>query len=123
MNASKLIAVLLAVSTTSAFAENIVITEAVGAQLQRWKPEDPTDTYELGVVDAVVGHNAKYFVVRVDAGISCPPGHHWLFNKQTKSYRSVDAGTCEYRNFKVVLKADKLIFLNGKKITAQYPIY
>jgi hypothetical protein len=76
-----------------------------------------------GTIDSIEAETAKYFVVRQDAGTSCAAGSHWLFNKQNKSYRPVDAGTCDDRKFKVILEPQKLIFKNGKKTTAQYPIY
>ena len=92
-------------------------------QLEHWKAEVRGEDYTAGSLDSVEAETAKHFVVRQDAGTSCAAGNHWLFNKLSKSYKPVDAGTCDDRKFKVNLESQKLIFKSGTKITAQYPIW
>lgn len=92
-------------------------------QLERWKAEIKGEEYMADSFDKVIAETAKHFVVYQNAGTSCAAGNHWLFNKQNKSYRPIDAGTCDDRKFEVILESQKLIFMSGKKITAQYPIY
>lgn len=92
-------------------------------QLERWKAEMTDQKYYADSYDRVIAETVTHFVIYQNAGTSCPAGTHWLFNKQMKSYRSVDGGTCDDRNFKAILQSNKLIFMSGNKITAQYPIY
>ncbi len=92
-------------------------------QLESWKAEVKAQEYMTdGVSDRVVAETTKHFVVYQNAGSSCAAGNYWLFNKQTKSYRQVDAGTCDDRKFKVILEPQKLLFMSGKKTTARYPL-
>lgn len=92
-------------------------------QLERWKAEKGAEQFTADSFNHVAAETATHFVVYGNAGTACPAGNHWLFNKKTKTYRSVDGGTCDDRNFKVVLTADKLTFKSGKKTTAMYPVY
>lgn len=93
------------------------------AQLERWKAEVKGQEYGQDGFDKVIAETSTHFIVYQNAGVSCAAGNHWLFNKKLKSYRPVDSGTCDDRKFKVILEADKLIFMSGKKVTAQYPVY
>ena len=93
------------------------------AQLESWNMEVNNHEYMADSFDKVVAENANYFVVYQNAGTSCAAGSHWLFNKQYKSYRAIDSGTCDDRDFKVTLNSDQLIFMSGKTLTALYPIY
>lgn len=93
------------------------------AQLERWKAEVKGREYSADGFDKVIGETSTHFVLYQNGGVSCAAGSHWLFNKRLKSYRPVDSGTCDDRKFKAILEADKLIFMSGKKITAQYPVY
>ncbi len=92
-------------------------------KLERWKAEIKGEEYMVDGFDKVVAETVKHFVVYQNAGTSCAAGNYWLFNKQYKSYRPIDAGTCDDRKFEVILEPQKLIFMSGKKITALYPIY
>lgn len=107
---------LLATSSSTIAGQNF-------AELERWKAEDKEQEYMSDSLDNVVAETATHFVVYQNAGVSCAAGNHWLFNKKLKSYKPVDAGTCDDRKFKVLLQSDKLIFTSGKKTTAQYPVY
>ena len=93
------------------------------AQLERWKAEVKGQEYSADSFDKVIAETSTHFIVYQNAGVSCAAGNHWLFNIQLKSYRPVDSGTCDDRKFKTILEADKLIFMSGKKVTAQYPVY
>lgn len=117
MKTTIFVAAVLAIASASAFSAPEF------TQLERWKAEVKGQEYIADSLDNVIAETAKYFVVYQNAGTSCAAGNHWLFNKQNKSYRSVDAGTCDDRKFKVILEPQKLIFMSGKKTTAQYPIY
>ena len=110
--------ILLIMSAIAAAAPDI-------SQKGKWKAEGnlPRDQVEFGILDRVVAETATHFVVTSDAGTSCAAGNQWLFNKKTNKYKAVDSGTCDDRNFKVILDSKKLIFKNGNKITAQYPVY
>jgi len=117
MKVSSLLLSVLVVASTSALAAQDF------AQLERWKAEVKGQDYMSDSFDAVVAETTTHFVVRQNGGVSCAAGNHWLFNKQNKSYKPIDSGTCDDRKFKVVLEPQKVIFMNGKKTTAQYPIY
>lgn len=91
--------------------------------LEDWKLEVDSYEYMADSFDKIVAENHKYFVVYQNAGTSCAAGNHWLFNKEYKSYKPVTAGTCDDRNFKVILNTDQLVFMSGNKVTALYPVY
>jgi len=93
------------------------------AQLERWKAEIKGQEFGADSSEKIIAETSTHFIVYQNAGVSCAAGNYWLFNKQLKSYRPVDSGTCDDRKFKAILEADKLIFMSGKKVTAQYPVY
>lgn len=107
----------------SAIASTPAFSAPDFTQLERWKTEIKGQEYMADSFDKVIAETTKHFVVYQNAGTSCAAGNHWLFNKQNKSYRPVDSGTCDDRKFEVILEPQKLIFMSGKRITAQYSIY
>lgn len=94
-------------------------------QFERYKPDATVcnDSYSNFENDQIVTETKTYAVVRQDAGTSCAAGNFYLMNKKTKTYRAVDAGTCDDRDFSVALTRGQLAFRLGKRMTALYPLY
>lgn len=94
-------------------------------QFERYKPDAAmcNDSYSYVEGDKIVAETKTYAVVRQDAGTSCAAGNFYLMNKKTKTYRAVDIGTCDDRDFSVALKHGQLAFRLGKRLTALYPVY
>ena len=73
--------------------------------------------------DRVVASTRTHLVLRQDAGNSCAAGSFFLLDRRERSFRHVEAGTCDDRNFSVTLGPSQLTFRQGGRITALYPIY
>lgn len=86
-------------------------------------PPMSASRYDPVFSDLVVAETASHALVRQDAGTSCAAGNFLLFNKRDKTYRAVDAGTCDDRGLMAKLTADRLTFFQGKRIVAMYPVY
>lgn len=86
-------------------------------------PPMSASRYDPVFSDLVVAETASHALVRQDAGTSCAAGNFLLFNKRDKTYREVDAGTCDDRGLMAKLTADRLTFFQGKRIVAMYPVY
>lgn len=86
-------------------------------------PPMSASRYDPVFSDLVVAGTASHALVRQDAGTSCAAGNFLLFNKRDKTYREVDAGTCDDRGLMAKLTADRLTFFQGKRIVAMYPVY
>lgn len=93
--------------------------------LAQFKPD--TSQCQLGAepdqYDRVVASTRTHLVLRQDAGNSCAAGTFFLLNLRERSFRPIDAGTCDDRNFSVTLSPSQLTFRQGGRITALYPIH
>ncbi len=92
--------------------------------LAKWKNvnlEGVDYSYPGSILDEVVAESSRYFLLRVDAGASCPSGLMILADKEKKTYREVNPGTC-HEFVKPVISDTYLTFYLNKKVTALYPL-
>ncbi|KEY59861.1 hypothetical protein [Serratia sp. DD3] len=96
------------------------------AEVEHWNNignQYQTYSYFGDVSDKLVAEKGDNAVIWQDAGTSCPAGSFYLVNKRLKTYKEIDSGTCDDRNFAIKLENNTVTFTSEGKVTAVYPVY